>query len=124
MGSELLRDFLAASGLTALLLEGTEGEAFADPQRRPLIEFVGAAGDCRVLFEAEGATLKQSATLPVATDAHGAAAWIRCAMAGEVPLPLPLVNQIACCLYGAGYTDDMNQAKAIVAIETGSLAAA
>lgn len=39
-------------------------------------------------------------------------------------LPLPLVNQIACCLYGAGYTDDMNQAKAIVAVETSSLAAA
>jgi anthranilate phosphoribosyltransferase len=124
MGSELLRDFLAASGLTALLLEGTEGEAFVDPQRRPLIEFVGAAGDCRVLFEAEGAALKQPATLPVETDAPSAAAWIRRAMAGEVPLPLPLVNQIACCLYGAGYTDDMNQAKAIVAVETGSLAAA
>ncbi len=124
MGIELLRDYLAASGLTALLLEGTEGEAFVDPQRRPLIEYVGAAGDCRVLFEAEGAALKQPATLPVATDAHSAAAWIRRAMAGEVPLPLPLVNQIACCLYGAGYTDDMNQAKAIVAVETGSLAAA
>jgi anthranilate phosphoribosyltransferase len=124
MGSALLRDFLAASGLTALLLEGTEGEAFVDPQRRPLIEFVGAAGDCRVLFEAEGAALKQPATLPVETDAPSAAAWIRRAMAGEVPLPLPLVNQIACCLYGAGYTDDMNQAKAIVAVETGSLAAA
>ncbi len=123
-GSDLLREFLAASGFTALLLEGTEGEAFADPQRRPLIEFVGAAGDCQVLFEAEGAALKQSATLPAAIDAHSAAAWIHRAMTGEVPLPLPLVNQIACCLYGAGYTDDMNQAKAIVAVESGSLAAA
>jgi anthranilate phosphoribosyltransferase len=124
LGSELLREFLPVSGLTALLLEGTEGEAFADPQRRPLLEYVGAAGDCRVLFEAEGAALKQPATLPSAIDAHSAAGWIRRAMAGELPLPLPLVNQIACCLYGAGYTDDMNQAKAIVAVETGSLAAA
>jgi anthranilate phosphoribosyltransferase len=124
LGSALLRECLAASGRVALLLEGTEGEAFADPRRRPLIEYVGEAGDCRVLFEAEGAALKPSATLPPANDAHGAAAWIRRAMAGEVPLPLPLVNQIACCLYGAGYTDDMNQAKAIVAVATGSLAAA
>ena len=124
LGSELLREFLVASGLVALLLEGTEGEAFADPQRRPLLEYVGAAGDRRVLFEAEGAALKQAATLPSEIDAHGTAAWIRRAMAGEVPLPLPLVNQVACCLYGAGYTDDMNQAKAIVAVETGSLAAA
>jgi len=124
MGIGLLREYLAASGLTALLLEGTEGEAFVDPLRRPLIEYVGPAGDCRALFEAEGAALKQPATLPMATDAHSAAAWIRRAMTGEVPLPLPLVNQIACCLYGAGYTDDMNQAKAIVAVETGSLATA
>jgi hypothetical protein len=34
---------------------------------------------------------------------------------------IPLINQIACCLYGADY--DINLAKAIVAIETGSLAA-
>ena len=124
LGSALLRECLAASGHVALLLEGTESEAFADPRRRPLIEYVGEAGDCRVLFEAEGAALKPLATLPPANDAHGAAAWIRRAMAGEAPLPLPLVNQIACCLYGAGYTDDMNQAKAIVAVATGSPAAA
>ncbi|MNC88628.1 hypothetical protein D3C83_44610 [compost metagenome] len=42
----------------------------------------------------------------------------------ETPLPLPLVNQIACCLFGAGHTDDMNQAKAVVAVEAGNLAAA
>jgi len=122
MGSPLLREFLAASGSKALLLEGVEGEAFADPRRRPQLEYV-TAEECRVLFEAEAVTLKHSATLPDAIDAQTVAAWIRRAMTGEVPLPLPIVNQIACCLYGAGYTDDINQAKAIVAIETGSLAA-
>jgi len=83
-----------------------------------------AAGACRVLFDAENAALRHVAALPQSIDAHGTAAWIRRAMAGEVPLPLPLLNQIACCLYGAGYTDDMIQAKAIVAVETGGLAAA
>ncbi len=123
MGHELLRDYLAVSGSRALLLEGVEGEAFADPRRRPSLEYV-AADECRVLFDAEAATLKHFTTLPAAIDAPTVSAWIRRAMTGEVPLPLPLVNQIACCLYGAGYTDDMNQAKAIVAVETGSLAAA
>jgi anthranilate phosphoribosyltransferase len=123
MGTDLLREYLAVSGSRALLLEGVEGEAFADPRRRPSLEYV-AAGECRILFDAEASTLKHSTTLPAAIDAQTVAAWIRRAMAGEVPLPLPLVNQIACCLYGAGYTDDMNQAKAIVAVETGSLAAA
>jgi len=31
------------------------------------------------------------------------------------------VNQLACCLYVSGYTDDMNQAKAIAAVEAGGL---
>jgi hypothetical protein len=34
-----------------------------------------------------------------------------------------VVNQLACCLYGAGYAEDFNQAKAMAAVETGSLAA-
>jgi anthranilate phosphoribosyltransferase len=123
MGNGLLREYLTLSGSRALLLDGIEGEAFADPRRRPRLEYV-TAEECRVLFEAEAATLKHPATLPTAIDAHTVAAWIRRAMAGEVPLPLPLVNQVACCLYGAGYTSDLNQAKAIVAIETGSLATA
>jgi len=114
LGRKLLREFLAESGCPALLLEGAEGEAFADTRRRPLIEYVGA----------ESVALRQSATLPAASDAHGTAAWIRRAVSGEIPLPLSLVNQLACCLYGAGRADDMNQAKAIVAVATGSLAAA
>ena len=47
-------------------------------------------------------------------------AWIRRALAGDTPVPLPIVNQLATCLFAAGYTGDMNQAKAIVAVETGS----
>jgi anthranilate phosphoribosyltransferase len=123
IGSALLREYFAASGLTALLLEGVQGEPFADPQRRPRLEYV-TADDCKVLFEAESGMLRHPVALPADNDAHTVANWIRRALAGEAPVPLPLVNQIACCLYGAGYTDDMNQAKAIVAVETGSLAAA
>ena len=122
-GGALLREYFAASGSTALLLEGVEGEPFADPRLRPQIEYVKAYG-CTVLFEAETGMLRHVGALPAELDAYTVAAWIRRVLAGEVPVPLPLVNQIACCLYGAGYTDDMNQAKAIVAVETGSLAAA
>jgi anthranilate phosphoribosyltransferase len=121
-GHDVLQGYLSATGSRALLLEGVEGEAFADPRRRPKIEFL-AGGESLTLFDAESPAHRPSFSLPPAIDAHSVAGWIRSALAGEVPLPLPLVNQIACCLFGAGYADDINQAKAIVAIETGSLAA-
>lgn len=119
----LLREFLQLKGNNALLLEGTEGEAYANPRRRPALEYFHD-GRPQLLFEAEGGPLKNLANLPQAVDAVNTALWIRRALNGEVPLPVPLVNQIACCLYGAGYTKDLNQAKAIAAVETGSLIAA
>ena len=36
----------------------------------------------------------------------------------EIALPKPIANQLACCLLASGYTDDFNQAKAVVAVET------
>ena len=115
-----LAAFLTATGLPALLLRSTEGEPFADPRRRPRIEWFDQ-GEQTVLFEAEAGPVKPVAGLPASIDAHATAAWIRHALAGEAPIPHPLVNQLACCLYVCGYTDDMNQAKAIAAVETGSL---
>lgn len=119
---DLLREFLKASACNALLLEGTEGEAFAHPRRRPRLEHIHG-GSAHVLFEAETGPIRNQPALPTGGDADGTARWIRRVVDGEAPLPLPLVNQIACCLYGAGYTDDLSQAKAIVAIETGSMMA-
>jgi len=120
---DMMREFLLATGARALLLPGTHGEPYADPLNRPRIEHL-LEGDIQVLFEAETAIMKKIATLPDAVNAAATAAWIRRALAGETPVPLPIVNQLATCLFAAGYTTDMNQAKAIVAVETGSLAAA
>jgi anthranilate phosphoribosyltransferase len=118
-----LRSALLASSAHALLLQSTEGEPFANPERRPRLEYFWA-GSSQLLFDAEIDTLKSSSTLPTGIDAVATAAWIRQALAGETSVPLPLVNQLACCLFAAGYTCDLNQAKAIVAVQTGSLAAA
>ena len=118
-----MREFLLATGARAMLLRSTEGESFADPGRRPRIEYF-ENGVSQLLFEAETAPLKVVPALPAEVGAEATATWIKGVLAGEVPVPLPLVNQLACCLYAAGYTSDLNQAKAIVAVETGSLAAA
>jgi anthranilate phosphoribosyltransferase len=120
---DLTREFLRATGAHALLLLGADGEPYADPVNRPRIEHL-LDGNAQVLFEAESVTAKKIATLPESVNAAATAEWIRRAIAGETPVPLPLVNQLATCLFAAGYTTDMNQAKAIVAVETGSLAAA
>jgi anthranilate phosphoribosyltransferase len=117
---ERLAAFFVASGTPAVLLASSEGEPFANPLRRPRIEFFDQ-GDRRVVFEEEAGPVKPAAGLPAAIDAHATAAWIRQALAGDTPIPHPLVNQLACCLYASGYTEDMNQAKAIAAVETGSL---
>ena len=120
---EKLREFLLATGAHALLLRSTEGEAFANPEQRPGIEYFCDA-TAQVLFEAETGPLKNFPTLPAGIDAPTTAAWIKNALAGKAPMPLPIVNQLACSLFAAGVTSDMPQAKAIVAVGTGSLAAA
>ena len=118
---EKLEAFLQATGFDALLMKSTEGEPFANPKQRPRIKFF-RQGESIVLFEEEMLSARTSLSQPAAIDAAATAGWVRQAMAGQVPIPHPLVNQLACCLYASGYTDDMNQAKAIAAVEAGGLA--
>lgn len=118
-----LAQVLAESAAQALLFVGTEGEAFAGPHLRPAIE-LHRAGERRILFEAEsGASASPPAALPGGADARAAARWSTEALAGKVPLPPPLANLLACCLYGSGYCEDFNQSKAIVAVRARALAA-
>ena len=119
----MLREVLRETEGAFLLLDASHGEAFADPRCRPALELVHE-GTCELLFGAEAAPLRPPTNIPTSSDARETAAWIRGVLRGEVPMPLPVVNQVACCLYGAGYTVDMNQAKAIAAVQTGSLLAA
>ncbi|MEW6312679.1 MAG: DNA-binding protein YbiB [Pseudomonadota bacterium] len=119
---ERMREFLAAIGEHALLLRGTEGEAFANPKRRPQLEYF-FDGRGTVLFEAETGPLRMLPELPSAIDAAATAAWINRVMHGEVPVPRTIANQLACCLYACAYTQDINQAKAIVAAEAARLVA-
>lgn len=112
----LMREVMGALGMRGLLLRATEGEPYANPKRRPRIEYLhDGAGD--VLFEAEHDSLKTLPSLPESCDAKTAADWTRKVLAGEIGLPSPIANQLACCLFAAGCADDLNQAKAIVAVE-------
>lgn len=120
---EVLRDFLLGSGAVGLLLDGTEGEPFANPDRRPRLEYIHD-GEALLLFETELAPVRPAGPSLKEDGGPAVAAWTRQALAGEVPIPLPIAHQAACCLFGAGLAPDMNQAKAIVAVETHHLASA
>lgn len=113
---DLMRELFGAFGGRALLMRATEGEPFANPKRRPKIEYL-SDGQCEILFEAEHDSLKAVPNLPEQNDYTTTADWTRKVLNGEVALPSPLANQLACCLYASGYADDFNQAKAIVAVE-------
>jgi len=114
---DLMRDMMLAEALPSLLLRGTEGEPFANPKRRPRIEYLHD-GLSDVLFDAEHDSLKALPNLPESNDAVATAKWTRRVLDSQLPLPVPIANQLACCLYASGYVEDFNQAKAIVAVET------
>jgi len=106
-------ELLQALGGHALLLQGCEGEAFADPLLRPDMLLV-QDGRVQRVYEAQ-ALAAAPASLP-AIDARSTGAWTRSVVQDHLPLPMPIRNQLAVCLYAAGYTEDLNQARAITAI--------
>jgi len=116
----LMRDIMVARGQCGLLLRGTEGEPYANAKRRPRLEYVHD-GVADLLFEAEHESLRALPNLPESADAVATARWIRRVLDKQVPLPKPIANQLACLLYASGYADDLNQAKAIVAVEATGL---
>ncbi len=118
----MLQSLCCEMGSTALLFESLDGDAVVDAQCRPAMTLV-TESTVRLLFDAE-ATPRCAHPLPAAQDLKGTAQWISGVLEGRIPMPAPIANQIACCLFGAGYAQDLNQAKAIAAVETGSLAAA
>ena len=126
-GRAILASVLAALGLHALLFHGPEGEAYPDPLRRPAM-ILFDAGAQATLFGGHAAPAPAAATracgLPEHSDAKNTAAWIENALAGRQPIPQPIANLLACCLFGAGYAEDFNQAKAIVAVRTPCLSTA
>ncbi|MBW8329485.1 MAG: DNA-binding protein YbiB [Thiobacillus sp.] len=117
----VVREVLEALGGHALLLQGCEGEAFADPLQRPDMVLV-QDGQGQLVYESQS-TASALANLPE-MDARATGAWIDKVMRDHLPLPLPIRNQLAVCLFAAGYTEDLNQARAITAINGFGRAAA
>lgn len=104
--------FFADIGGRGLLMHGTEGEVYANPQRCPQINLIDAEGS-RVLFERQDA--QTQAVLPTAKDPETTARWIEHCLSGREPIPESLKIQMACCLVATGECESLDIALARIA---------
>lgn len=105
--------FFSDTGGRGLLMHGTEGEVYANPQRCPQISLIDSRGS-QVLFERQD-DVNDNVVLPEAKDAETTARWIERCVAGSEPVPQSLKIQMACCLLATGETATLEQGLARVA---------
>ena len=89
----------------ALLLNGCEGEVYANPQRGPALFAVTPQQETpqRLVERQE----EQKAQLPASKSAEETAHWTQQVLAGKIPVPQPIRLQLACCLLLAGHCQDV-----------------
>lgn len=110
---ERMRIFLEEDGGAALLMRGTEGEAYANPRRRPQMEgFLD--GRSEVLFPVEEGGAPPLEGLPDSPELEANAACIRAMLDGRQAIPQPLLDQAAACLYLAGKADSLAEAARLL----------
>lgn len=89
---ERMNAFLVADSGLSMLLRGTEGEAFANPRRRPRME-VFRDGMAHIAWPAEEGGAPPLADLPAVPGVEENAELVRDMLAGRVPIPQPLLDQ-------------------------------
>ncbi|WP_407732367.1 DNA-binding protein YbiB [Pseudocitrobacter faecalis] len=104
--------FFSDIGGRGLLMHGTEGEVYANPQRCPQITLIDAQGT-RIVSERQTETASE--VLPQGKDPEVTARWIERCVAGSEPVPQSLKIQMACCLLAAGEVASLDAGLAKVA---------
>lgn len=93
----------------ALLLNGTEGEVYANPLRCPAISMIqGAGAEAEVWVERQP---EVSVALPADKTAEVTARWIEEVLNQQRPVPASLRLQLACCLRASGECDSLDAAE-------------
>ncbi|AGB78997.1 DNA-binding protein YbiB [Pseudocitrobacter corydidari] len=104
--------FFSDIGGRGLLMHGTEGEVYANPQRCPQITLIDAQGT-RIVSERQTETANEA--VPEGKDPEVTARWIERCVAGSEPVPQSLKIQMACCLLAAGEVASLDAGLAKVA---------
>lgn len=90
---ERMGDFLVADGGRALLMRGTEGEAFANPRRRPRMQGF-RDGEAFEAWPAEGGGAPPLESVPNAPGVEDNAQLIEAMLDGSAPIPKPILDQV------------------------------
>lgn len=98
--------FFGDIGGRSLLMHGTEGEVYANPQRCPQISLIDKRG-VQVLVDRQREMPEEPVPLPVAKDPETTARWIERCLAGSEPVPDALKMQMACCLVATGEVETL-----------------
>ena len=106
--------FFQAIGGRALLLNGTEGEVYANHQRFPAISLINGS-EPQLMLPRQDEVITDRDALPEAKDADTTAAWITRCLNREVAVPEALRQQIACCYVATGRAADI--AEGLVQID-------
>lgn len=102
-------DFFKAVNSSALLMNGTEGETYANPQRLTKIYSL-YQGEQQLLLDPEHYPLPPLENLPAGRDAATTARWTQACLNGAHPLPTAIRLQLACCLSATGQSPSLEQA--------------
>ncbi len=107
-----LEDFFVRAGITALCLRATEGEAFANPKRRPELR-VCQDGHAWVFLEKDPHPLLHTPDLPAST-AEDCRDFVLAVLGGHRPLPGAIAGQAATLLVLSGRCPDLGAADALL----------
>lgn len=117
--SERLGALLPSTGAQSLLLAWPASAPGCNLAWRPRITHFSEDSETLV-FEAEHGDRPPASDLP---EAAQLVPWMRSVLERRAPAPPPLVNIAAACVHAAGAAPDLMQAKAVVALQSGRLAA-
>ncbi|WP_413722357.1 DNA-binding protein YbiB [Sodalis sp. RH24] len=105
--------FFNAINSSALLMNGTEGETYANPQRLAKI-YALHQGRQQVILDPLAHPLPPLENLPRARDALTTARWTEACLRGEFALPEAIRLQLAAILLATGQAPALDQALATV----------